>query len=150
MTDNYRDLIEEARREIEVAGSGSGRVWYGLVMRLADALGALLARLDLTEETVVRLVDERDEARKNHAYEVEQKLKLAAQIAAVKGALPGDPEYDDYGAKNVRKRLSADPADLLRQHDAKVWDEAIDAQRGLAPAHEAEVPVNPYRKADDE
>lgn len=53
---------------------------------------------------------------------------------------PLSTDIDDRGAEFDR---------WLAEHDRQVaehaWDQAVEEQRLLAPAHEAEVPRNPYR-----
>lgn len=54
MPEDVQKLLDEAREEYERAGKSDGRVWYGLVGRLADALEAV----SLANATNVREADE--------------------------------------------------------------------------------------------
>lgn len=161
MTDKVEKLIAEARLAAcsecsEEGTSPAMRCDGDLIRRLADALEALLALHDLSERTIVRLVDERD--------------ALAAQIAAAKALIERESWHGSGEEVGTDERmvdadylddiLSADPAEWLREHDAKVWDEGqksglryTDRMRAAYEMGRPELPgpasANPYRKADD-
>lgn len=121
MTDNYRELIEEAD---DLRGMTDGAIQV-LVGDLRAALESLLAERDA----------------------------LAAQIAAAREYVydvkPGAEDLP-VTRSEVQRILSADPDQLLREHDAKVWDEVLDAieQNELNTQQARE--GNPYLKDDDE
>lgn len=91
---------------------------------------------------------------------------LATQIAAAKGWLLGREYADDWDdireiLNGIAAALSADPVAILRERDARVWDEGRIAGGGKQPGHwENDHPRkgmrtwiddgNPYQKDDDD
>lgn len=121
MTDQYGELIAEARA---LAAANLGPASKSLYTRLADALESLLADWYDSILKAGALQDERDE--------------LAAQIAEAKDVLnpvvEDEPEADVerwadlLGGINLKavETLSADPAEILRERDAKLRAGVID------------------------
>jgi len=55
-------------------------------------------------------------------------------------------ELDKWGEGSPSPYAVADAiSPVIRRIQAEAWDQAVEEQRLLAPAHEAEVPRNPYR-----
>lgn len=104
--------------------------------------------------------------RELHHFEVEQ--ELAAALAVIEEAREWrDPAYeagwgspDDYAngyrmaLRNIRRILSSVPADVLRERDAKKWDECVQEAFDLGWLHEHAAKEmrarNPYRQTEEE
>lgn len=83
---------------------------------------------------------------------VAERDALAAVIEQISEQLSPEATFEtaesNETALNAIRDITAnaDTDAALRERDAEKFDEGINAQREQAPAHEAELPVNPYRE----
>lgn len=127
MTDNA-ELIAEARDFVQM-GSGINVVEADrLIEELSRELEAAEKRAEEAEEYAQRV---------GHAHKEchGQRDQLAAVVEKVRRVGTKTPELIDI--------LATAPAAALREHDARVWDEAIDA---ASEQGTIQLPDNPYRK----